>query len=209
MRRARSDHELLDLWRGGDLSAGEELFDRYYDLVYRFFSREVPSDLAALVQETFIGCLEGRQPEDPAQRFPVRLLAMAYRTLDAHLQAMARTGGPIRGDESTETDLRAGPAPGDSEDSTVQMLEGSGAMDTGPTLDQHDEPLQRAARKLPFTERVLIALHGVESLSQHDIAAIIGMPVTEVAHRLSRARTLLDETVSFTDAPAGDARRER
>jgi RNA polymerase sigma-70 factor (ECF subfamily) len=191
MLRVRSDQELLDLWRGGDLIAGEELFDRYYDLVYRFFSSAVEADLAALVQETFTACLEGRQPVDPDRSFRVHLLAIAYRTLEAHLQEAARDGGRITGDETTETNLPATAKPVDIiESSTLEMPESDPAAPREPGDQRDQRRLQRALRRLPFIERALIALHDFGSLSEHDIAGIVGLPVTEVAPRLSRARAL-------------------
>ena len=200
MLRARSDRQLLDLWRGGDLTAGEELFDRYYGLVYRFVSSEVESNLAALVQETFTACLEGRRPMDPDRSFPVHLLAIAYRTLEAHLQEAARDRDRITGDESTETNLPKTAEPVDIlESSTIEMPESNLAAPRQPGDQREQRRLRRALRRLPFTERVLIALHEFERLSEDDIAGIVGMPVTELAHRLSRARALLDEAVPSTE----------
>ena len=193
MLRARSDRQLLDLWRGGDLTAGEELFERYYGLVYGFFSSEVESNLAALVQETFTACLEGRQPLDPDRSFPVHLLAIAYRTLEAHLQEAARDRGRITGDESTETNLPGTAAPVDIlESSTIEMPESNPAAPRQPGDQREQQRLRRALRELPFTDRVIIALHDFERMSEDDIAGIVGMPVTEVTHRLSRARAQED-----------------
>ncbi len=32
----QSDYDLLDAWRAGDAAAGNELFDRHFDSIYRF-----------------------------------------------------------------------------------------------------------------------------------------------------------------------------
>lgn len=189
MPPARSDQDLLDLWRGGDLAAGEALFDRYYDLVYRFFSREVDSDLASLVQETFAACLEGRRMRmRPGRSVRVHLLAIACRVLEAQLQASARSRGPISGEETTEADLPAKAEPVELLDSsTIEMPE----RDAAPGEPGDPQRLRRALRRLPLTERVLVALHDVESLSEQDLAVVVGVPVHEVADRLSHARALL------------------
>ena len=45
-----SDFELLDNWRQGDNRAGNELFERYFGQLYRFFGNQrgypCPGDLA-------------------------------------------------------------------------------------------------------------------------------------------------------------------
>ena len=41
IRAMSTDFELLDAWRGGDRVAGNELFERYFDAVFRFFRNKV------------------------------------------------------------------------------------------------------------------------------------------------------------------------
>ena len=55
-----TDFELLERWRGGDLDAGNVLFERHFAGVYRFFARKTTGDAADLVQKTFLACTEGR-----------------------------------------------------------------------------------------------------------------------------------------------------
>jgi RNA polymerase sigma-70 factor (ECF subfamily) len=56
----RSDYELLDVWRAGDPKASGELFDRHFRGLYRFFRNKGVKGVDDLVQQTFLGCVEGR-----------------------------------------------------------------------------------------------------------------------------------------------------
>jgi len=49
-----SDGELLERWRTGDALSGEALFERYYDMVERFFLNKVSGGGKDLVQETYL-----------------------------------------------------------------------------------------------------------------------------------------------------------
>lgn len=46
------DFALLDAWRAGDDRAGNELFERHFDSIHRFFDRKVStvSDLEGLAK---------------------------------------------------------------------------------------------------------------------------------------------------------------
>ena len=58
----KSDRDLLEAWRDGDAKAGETLFDRHFDRVYRFFQTKVDrQDVDDLVQQTFMGCVQSRE----------------------------------------------------------------------------------------------------------------------------------------------------
>src|SRR5688572_11173710 len=54
------DIELLDRWRSGDVEAGQSLFARYFDRVYRFFATKCDCDIDDLVQRTFLACVTSR-----------------------------------------------------------------------------------------------------------------------------------------------------
>jgi len=54
---ADDDLVMLDRWRAGDSAAGNALFHRHFEAVYRFFERKTDGDIDDLVQETFLACL--------------------------------------------------------------------------------------------------------------------------------------------------------
>jgi DNA-directed RNA polymerase specialized sigma24 family protein len=57
---AATDIELLEAWRGGDRRAGEQLFERHYAAVARFFRNKLEFGVDDLIQRTFLACVEGR-----------------------------------------------------------------------------------------------------------------------------------------------------
>lgn len=78
-----SDSELLQAWRSGDVAAGEALFARHYKSVHRFFCNKVGADEADdLIQETFLGCLRGRERFEVA--FRTYMFGVARKQLLKH-----------------------------------------------------------------------------------------------------------------------------
>src|SRR3977135_4364515 len=81
-----SDGQLLEQWRAGDTVSGEVLFERYYDMVERFFLNKVASGVQDLVQETFMRCVESRERIRDNDRFRMYMFAIAYNVLTGHLR---------------------------------------------------------------------------------------------------------------------------
>ena len=75
------DLGLLDRWVAGDVAAGNELFQRHFPVVYRFFEHKADSEIDDLVQETFLACLRGRDQFKRQSSFRTYLLAIARNTL--------------------------------------------------------------------------------------------------------------------------------
>jgi RNA polymerase sigma-70 factor (ECF subfamily) len=212
MLRARSDEKLLDLWRGGDRDAGKKLFERYYDVLERFFATEVATGQGDLVLETLRRCRDDQRPMSPGTSFRVYLLGLAYRVLETSMSRSKPSHGAASGDESTERDL---PAERGDVMEFVDVAATSTAQDPAHAAenpahaqDQRDEQRrQRALRMLPLMARVLLLLHDTELLPEEDIAAIIGVPVREVRHQLGRARFMLQTALARTGSIRADSRR--
>ena len=71
---AESDYDLLDRWRGGDEAAGQELFARHFDSVYRFFfnkAEDAVDDLIPRARDVMEGAA------DPAVKLDVKLVVDA------------------------------------------------------------------------------------------------------------------------------------
>jgi len=58
---------------------------------------------------------------------------------------------------------------------------------------ERDEIIQRAIEQLPESQRAMIVMFHVESMSYEDIAATLDMPIGTVKSRLNRARLALRE----------------
>ncbi|HEX4423065.1 MAG TPA: sigma-70 family RNA polymerase sigma factor [Kofleriaceae bacterium] len=171
-----SDGELLERWRGGELASGEALFERYYDMVERFFLNKVTTGVQDLVQETFIRCVESRERIRDNDRFRVYMFGVAYHVLAAHLRERYRDGRAIDFHETSVCDLAPGPS------SLIARR-------------REHRLLIEALRSIPVDDQVLLELHYWEQLTTHQMADVLQIPVGTVRGRLQRARSKLEEVM--------------
>lgn len=171
------DATLLERWRQGDADAGEELFERYYDIVERFFLNKVTGDVQDLVQETFTACVEARDRVKDRARFRSYLFSIAYNVLRAHLRNRYRDGQQLDVDELSVQQVAPGP---------------------GTQLGDRREQrlLLEALRNIPIAYQVILELHYWEQMTTEDMAEILNLPVGTVRSRLLRARELLAQAMS-------------
>lgn len=171
-----TDGELLERWRAGDSAAGNELFERYFAMVERFFINKVPDHVDDLMQETFLACLNSRDRVVDSGKFRSYLFGIAYRVLATHLRKV------YQGRE--QFDLQV---------SSIQDL----APSPTSQLARHEEQrlMLQALRRIPVTHQVLLELHYWEKLTTDEMAAVLEMPVGTVRGRLRRARELLRQTL--------------
>jgi RNA polymerase sigma-70 factor (ECF subfamily) len=171
-----SDGALLERWRAGDTASGEALFERYYDMVERFFLNKVSSNVQDLVQETFIRCVESRDRIRDNDRFRVYMFGIAYNVLSGHLRERYRGDRAIDFNEDSVHDLAPGP---------------------GSVVAQRREHrlLIEALRNIPVDDQVLLELHYWEQLTTHQMAEVLGIPVGTARGQLQRARSKLEEVM--------------
>jgi RNA polymerase sigma factor (sigma-70 family) len=184
----RSDAELVEAWGRGDRAAAQELVDRYYRSVFRFFDLRVGPAAEDLTQRTFLGCVESRAKLRQADSFRPFLFAIARALLLNHLRSRTVEANVFEtGDVAT-------------------------ALDPGPTASRivarHEEQvlLLRAIQTLEVDTQLLLVLFYWEGLKSVEISAVIGAPVSTITTRLSRARTALRDTIATL--PAVAAHRE-
>src|SRR5262245_39962524 len=171
-----SDSELLERWRAGDAVSGEALFERYYDMVERFFLNKISTGVQDLVQETFMRCVESRERIKDSERFRMYMFAIAYNVLSGHLRERYRGDRAIDLSEISMCDLSPGPS------SLVAQR-------------REHRLLSEALRNIPVDDQVVLELHYWEQLTTHQIADVIGIPVGTVRGRLQRARTRLEQVM--------------
>ena len=171
------DATLLERWRRGDLSAGEALFERYYESVERFFINKLYTDVNDLVQETFIACVESRDRLQDTRKFRSFLFTVAHNVLYRHLRRNYRVRGKSLDLESACVhDLSPGP-------SSIAVR------------NSEERLLLEALRRIPVRFQVLLELHYWEDMKTADIADVVGIPCGTVRSRLSKARTLLERAM--------------
>ncbi len=167
------DTELLAAWRAGDAAAGEQLFARHFELVFRYFDRRVGADADDLTQRTFLGLVESRerfQGNCPLRAF---VLAIARKQLLMWFE---------RKRKDTAVSFR-----------TMSMVDlGQGAT-TQMFVDQQRQGLHDAMRRLPADLHTAVELYYFEELSIRDIAVVLEAPEGTIKRWLWRARALLAE----------------
>jgi RNA polymerase sigma factor (sigma-70 family) len=174
---ARDDFSLLEAWRGGDEPAGRELFERYFDAVYRFFRNKVDDSAEDLVQQTFMGLVQGRDRFRGDASFRTYVFMIARKRLYSYLRDRDRNREPMEVSTTSVADLG--------------MVSPSRAV----LVRQEQHLLLQALRRLPIEMQVALELYYWEELGVAEIADVLETPVGTVKSRLQRARTRLDEII--------------
>jgi RNA polymerase sigma factor (sigma-70 family) len=172
--RDLADAELLDAWRAGDQSAGQELFARYYEPVARFFVNKVGDAGPDLIQRTFLACVSGLHRYRGDGSFRSYVFAIAYRQLCGHYRDKRHQ--PI--DMSSMSALALDPSM------------------SGILVEREEGRLFLAAlREIPLELQVVLELHYWEQCSVAEIAPVLGIPEGTVKSRLRRSREQLRAAV--------------
>jgi RNA polymerase sigma-70 factor (ECF subfamily) len=180
-----SDEALLYAWREGDLNAGNALVERHYGPVKRFFGNKltVTQDRDDLVQETFKGCVLGRDRLADPSRFKAYLYRIAHNVLKRHLHRKYR---------AVEEEL-----------ATRSMAD----IEPGPSTMVRDLEEQRrmllALRELPVDWQTALELKYWEGMKSPDIAIVLGVEASTVRSYLKRGRALLERKLEGAAPPGG------
>jgi RNA polymerase sigma factor (sigma-70 family) len=164
----RDDFELLEAWRGGDQQAGNELFGRHFDSMYRFFVYKVDAQAEDLVQRTFLACIEARDRFAGQASFRTFLFAIARNELRYFFRQLKR-------DEVLDFAV-----------SSIAELQPSPS-----TLARHrgqTRLLMLALSAIPVDLQIALELHYLEGLTGPALATVLEVPEGTVRSRLHRAR---------------------
>ncbi len=178
MAPVRDDGELLEAWSKGDRVSGNELFERHFSSVKRFFDNKVGVETEDLIQSTFMGCLEGLPRFRKASSFRTFLFGVARNVLREYFREKLRIQREADFEEAKAIDLAAGP-------STVIAAR------------REQRILLEALRRLPLDTQVLLELHYWEALSSRELGEVIGINENTARSRIRRARELLEEQIKI------------
>lgn len=167
-----ADHELLEAWRAGQREAGEQLFERYFDRIARFFVNKVRADVDDLVQETFIQCLRSRDKVREGDAFRSFLFGVAYNVLRMHFRGARTHEARFDVEKDSAHDLAPGPS---------TWLRGRA----------EETLLLEGLRRLPLELQTVLELFYWEDMTSAAIAEVVGLPHGTVRSRLRRGRDLL------------------
>ena len=169
-----TDSDLLDAWRNGDELAGNELFERHFSSVFRFFENKLDDGVDDLVQDVFLACLRGRDRFRGESTFRTYLFRVARNRLYDHFRARYRN--PIDFTERSAVDLGTSP---------------SRAVERR----QEQQLLLRALRAVPLDYQIALELYYWEGLRGPELAAILDLNPNTVRSRLHRARKALEDAI--------------
>jgi len=178
------DTDLVRRTKAGDLSAYEELFNRYqkrvYNIVYQIVSDE--NEAADLTQEVFVRVWTSIRTLKAEEAFFTWIRTVAVNICRDYMRRKA----PVRM-ESLDQRLEL-----DSE-SEVERQVADWSSNPEKTMQSRD--LERAVRKavqsLPVEHREVVVLHHLEGMDVQEIAAALKCPVGTIKSRLARARESL------------------
>jgi RNA polymerase sigma factor (sigma-70 family) len=173
-----TDPELLEAWRNGELSAGDELFNRHFAAIHRFFRNKVADGrLEDLVQQTFMACVEGRERFRNDSSFRTYLFGVANNLLRDHYRAQKREPEALDFGKSSAIDVGAGP-------STVVGKR------------REERLLLEALRNIPLDSQIVLELYYWEEMSASQTADVLGIPEGTVRGRVRRAKELLKKELA-------------
>ncbi len=177
-----TEFELLDAWRAGDRDAGNQLFERYFDAICRFFANKVHHQIDDLIQKTFLGYVEGRDRFQKQASFRTYLFAVANNVLRAHFR-QKRPDSDFDPGESSADDFTPSP-------STIFALQ------------QEQRLLLEALRRIPLDYQLVLELYYWEDMAAPELAQILSIPEGTVRSRLRRAKeALADKMASLAKSP--------
>ena len=168
----RADEELFEAWREGDGVAGSELFERYFDALYRFLRGKVDAGIEDLIQQTFLTCVRRKEALRDGSKFRSYLFTVARHELFEHWRRRRRHAGDLDVAEVSLADLGTSPS-------------GLAARRAEHRL------LLRALRAIPLDLQIAIELHYWEGMSGPELATVLEIPEGTVRSRLRRAQEAL------------------
>ena len=172
-----TDAQCLDAWNAGDAAAGEALFERYFDGLYRFFASKVGHGIDDLVQETFLACAENRERVRDGSSFRAFIYGVAWRRLCRKWRDEYSGRAPLNLSRQSVADL--GPSPS-----------------TGLRADEEQAALLDALRQIPAELQTVVELFYWEGLTSAEIGAVMSIPDGTARSRLRRAREQLRELLA-------------
>jgi len=178
---ADDDLALLDRWCAGDAAAGNALFKRHFEAVYRFFELKTQGEIDDLVQETFLGCLHSRDTFRRQSSFRTYLFAIARHVIFGYWRRKATERPTL-----------------DFEEVSIESL--STSAGTRLAMNQERAAMLAALRNLPLDQQILLEMFYWEDLDRDQLAEVFDVETATIGSRLFRARQALYTRLG-TEAP--------
>jgi RNA polymerase sigma-70 factor, ECF subfamily len=165
------DENLINRFKGGDLSGFEELVRKYQDRIYNLCRYMVQDthDAEDTAQDVFLKAYRSLNTFKPDAALYTWLYRIAVNTC---LDYKKKSRSEQAEDESVIDDLAS------TEPSPERLYESK----------EISQAIQSALRKLPKDLRAAIVLKEIEDLSYQEIAEVLHTSIGTVKSRISRAR---------------------
>lgn len=168
-----ADLELLERWRGGDASAGEDLFARYFDSLCGFFATKC-NEADELVQRTLVACLKAKEQFRGQSSFRTYVFTVARHELFHHLRKQRKDGERLDFSVTSVAEIVTTPA-------------------TRLARDAARRQILEILRTLPVEQQTLLELHYWEDMDIAALAEVFETTPGNIRVRLHRARQALKE----------------
>ncbi len=172
-----TDFELLERWRGGDRDAGNELFERHFASICRFFHSKIDDDAEELVQATFLACVHNRDQFRQQSTFRTYLFRIARYQLYHYFRGKQRRGNAVDFGVTSLADLGTSPR-------------------SRLARSEEHERLLDALCMLPLEQQVLLELYYWEGLDNAQLAEVFEVALATIRTRLFRARKALRDQLA-------------
>lgn len=173
-------NQLVLAWRAGDKKAGEKLYQRNIERLYRFFRTKI-SDFSAiedLVHETFLVLLKDQNFRG-GSAVSTYLFGVARFKLYEYYRAKKRS-------EKLEKQIADLSVAELSQHSPFSVINGKREL----------RALLEALRRLSVDRQIMMELYYWEGFTSAEIGAVIGIPDTTVRSRLGRTKKKLARDVA-------------
>lgn len=178
-----TDIDLLNAWREGDATSGEELFERHYASIARFFRNKVSRGVDDLIQNTFLAMVETRDRFRGDSSFRTYLFGVAHNTLRYHYRKQKRDADRLDFEQTSAADLAPGPGTIVGEQSEQRLM-------------------LQALRAIPLDYQIVLELYFWEPMTAVEIAEVLAIPEGTIRTRIRRAKQLLEEQLAiFSESP--------
>jgi RNA polymerase sigma-70 factor (ECF subfamily) len=167
------DAAAVAAWRAGDKAAGEKLFEKHFDALYRFFRNKAEEGVEDLIQQTFLAVVGSIERFRGEASFRSYLFAIARNELLAHWRK--------RGQRSADVDV--------AEISIAAMSSAQPSRVVARRREQ--QMLLEALRTLPLDLQIALELVYWEDLTGPELAAALGVPEGTARSRLRRGKEML------------------
>lgn len=173
-----ADLEMLTRWRAGDQAAGRDLFSRYFDQLYRFFSNK-SSEPDEMVQSTMLALVKSADQFAGRSSFRTYVFTIARNVLYTRLRTLVRE----RAFDPALSSIR------DFATSVRSRL----------ARDEEHRKLCEALQTLSVEEQTLLELHYWEGMDAAALGEVFEAEIQTIRQRLSRARASLRDALKGND----------